>query len=255
MDNFVPLVVPGLSVSSGTNPSSTSTLQDLSSSDPAQERSVGLAPRNWPRTPKHQNQIKKGPIEMRMDLCEIFLNGWRSSQIMLTSQKTENCEVCLRTKMTRAPCRRRTGEAVPRAETFCDLITADHKVFNEEGESRNDHRYAVVVQDLANLIHATRLHRRRTRVSEGRAAKAEVKLFWDLAYLVKIYHGIIVCQHFIDPRRMEVAERALRLIKEGTSVVMLQSDLDVKWWADSMEGYCYLRNDQDLLIDVKTPCD
>ena len=27
--------------------------------------------------------------------------------------------------------------------------TADHKVLNEGGESRNDHRYAVVVQDLA----------------------------------------------------------------------------------------------------------
>ena len=52
--------------------------------------------------------------------------------------------------MTRAPCRRRTVEAVLRAEKkFGDLITADHKVLNEEGESRNNHRYAVVVQDLA----------------------------------------------------------------------------------------------------------
>ena len=51
--------------------------------------------------------------------------------------------------MTRAPCRRRPGEAVPRAEKFGDLITADHKVHNEEGKSRNNHRYAVVVQDLA----------------------------------------------------------------------------------------------------------
>ena len=51
--------------------------------------------------------------------------------------------------MTRAPCRRRTGDAVPRATKFGDLITADHKVLNEGGESRNNHRYAVVVQDLA----------------------------------------------------------------------------------------------------------
>ena len=28
-------------------------------------------------------------------------------------------------------------------------MTADHKVLNEEGESRNNHRYAVVVPDLA----------------------------------------------------------------------------------------------------------
>ena len=32
---------------------------------------------------------------------------------------------------------------------FGDLITADHKVLTEEGESRNNHPYAVVVQDLA----------------------------------------------------------------------------------------------------------
>ena len=52
--------------------------------------------------------------------------------------------------MTRAPCRRRTGEEVLRAEKFGDLITTDHKVLNEEGESRNNHRYAVVVQDWAS---------------------------------------------------------------------------------------------------------
>ena len=32
---------------------------------------------------------------------------------------------------------------------FGDLITADQKVLSENCESRNNHRYAVVVQDLA----------------------------------------------------------------------------------------------------------
>ena len=73
----------------------------------------------------------------------------RKHSIYTHFPKDRNCEVCLRTKMTRAPCRRRTGDAVPRATEFGDLITADHKVLNEEGESRNNHRYAVVVQDLA----------------------------------------------------------------------------------------------------------
>ena len=45
-------------------------------------------------------------------------------------------------------CRRRNGEAVPRAANFGDLITADHKVLSDNCESRNNHRYAVVVQDL-----------------------------------------------------------------------------------------------------------
>ena len=61
----------------------------------------------------------------------------------------QNCEICKRTKITRAPCRRRNGEAVPRAEIFGDLITADHKVLSDNCESRNNHRHAVVVQDLA----------------------------------------------------------------------------------------------------------
>ena len=63
--------------------------------------------------------------------------------------KDRNCEICKRTKITRAPCRRRNGEAAPRAVNFGDLITADHKVLSDNCESRNNHRYAFVVQDLA----------------------------------------------------------------------------------------------------------
>ena len=63
--------------------------------------------------------------------------------------KDRNCEICQRTIITRAPCTRRNGEAVPRAEKFADLITADHKVLSDKCEFRNSHRYAVVVQDLA----------------------------------------------------------------------------------------------------------
>ena len=41
-------------------------------------------------------------------------------------------------------------------------------------------------------------------------------------------------------------------MKEGTSVVLLQSGLDENWGADSMECETYLRNIQDLLSDGKT---
>ena len=63
--------------------------------------------------------------------------------------KDPNCDICLKTKIPRASCRRRTGTVVPRAEHFGDLITADHKILSKESESRNNHRHAVVVQDLA----------------------------------------------------------------------------------------------------------
>ena len=56
------------------------------------------------------------------------------------------------------------------------------------------------------------------------------------------------------PHRSEtngIAERAVRRIKEGSSAVHLQSGLDEKWWVDSLECCCYLRNVQDLLADGK----
>ena len=56
--------------------------------------------------------------------------------------KDRDCDICQRTKITRAPCRRRIGGALPRAEKFGDLITADRKVLNEGCES-------AVVPDLA----------------------------------------------------------------------------------------------------------
>ena len=62
--------------------------------------------------------------------------------------KDPNCDTCLKTQITTASCRRR-ATVVPKAEPFGDLITADPKIFSEECESRNNHRCAVVVQDLA----------------------------------------------------------------------------------------------------------
>ena len=61
--------------------------------------------------------------------------------------KDRNCYICLRTKITRVLCRRRDEGSIPRVENFG--VTADHKVLNEGSESRNNHRYSVVVQDLA----------------------------------------------------------------------------------------------------------
>ena len=80
-------------------------------------------------------------FKRREDLCKYSVYGH--------FLQDRTCEICQRTKITRAPCRRRIGRAVPRAENFGDLITADHKVLSENCESRNNHRYAIVVQYLA----------------------------------------------------------------------------------------------------------
>ena len=74
----------------------------------------------------------------------------RKHSISTHFPKDRDCDVCLRTKITRAPCRRRTGDALLRAEKFGDLITADHKVLNEGCDSFDNHEFAVVVQDLVS---------------------------------------------------------------------------------------------------------
>ena len=79
-------------------------------------------------------------------LREVWI--WVNTVFITHFPKDRNYEICQRTQITRAPCWRRIGGAVPRAENFGDLITADHKVLNENCESRNNHRYAIVVQDL-----------------------------------------------------------------------------------------------------------
>ena len=76
-------------------------------------------------------------------------NEIKEHSIFTHFPKDRHCEVCLRTKITRAPCRGRTGEALLRAEKFGYLMSAHHKVFNGGCESRDSHRYAVVVHDLA----------------------------------------------------------------------------------------------------------
>ena len=40
--------------------------------------------------------------------------------------KDRNCDVCLRTKITRVPCRRRHEGSIPQTEKLSDLKTADH---------------------------------------------------------------------------------------------------------------------------------
>ena len=87
--------------------------------------------------------------------------------------KDRNCEIRQRTKITRAPCRRRNSGAVPRAENFGDLITADHKALSDNCESRDNHRYAVVVQDLATQwiqvvsVQKQKLHRKPVEVCKS----------------------------------------------------------------------------------------
>ena len=71
-------------------------------------------------------------------------------KVYILFPEDRNCEICQKTKNFLGPCRRRNGGALLRARNFGGLITAGHKVLSENCESRNNHRYAIVMQDLAN---------------------------------------------------------------------------------------------------------
>ena len=169
-----------------------------------------------------------------------------------------------RTNITRAPCRRRNGEAVPRAENVGDLITADHKVLSDNCESRNNHRYAVVVQDLATQwIQANPCKTKTSQETQRSLQKfLEPERNPEVMYTDNSLEFGKACEDLSwnhctsTPHRSEtngIAERAVRRVKEGTSAALLQSGLNESWWADSMECYTYLRNVTDLLSDGKTP--
>ena len=163
---------------------------------------------------------------------------WCKHSVLYYFPEDRNCEICQRTKITRAPCRRCIGGAVPRAEIFGDLITADHKVLSDNCESRNNHRYAIVVQDLATqLVQSYPCKTKTSQKHKGaclsswsriRSLKSvTLTIPWNLAKLVKIFPGIIVAS---TPHRSEtngIAERAVRIVKEGTSAVLLQSGLNI----------------------------
>ena len=173
--------------------------------------------------------------------------------------KDQNCEICQSTKITRAPCRRRNGGAVLRAENFGDLITADHTVLSENRESRNNHRHAVVVQDLATQW--IQSYPCNTKTSQETQRSLQKFLEPDgkpkVIYIDNSLGFGKACEDLSwdhctsTPHRSEtneIAERAVRRVKEGTSAVVLQSGLNESWWADSMECYTYLRNVTDLSV-------
>ena len=160
--------------------------------------------------------------------------------------KDRNCEIFQRTKITRAPCRRRNGGAVSRVENFGDLITADHKVLSESCESRNNHRHAVVVQDLATQWIQSYPCKTKTSQETQRSLQKflEPKKKPEVIYTDNFLEFGKGCEDLSwnhctsTPHRSEtngIAERAVRRVQEGTSAVLLQSGLDENWWADSME--------------------
>ena len=196
----------------------------------------------------HASSSHGSPLEVRI---------WVIAALKLTSRKTEIARSA-RGPKSQGP---RAGDA---DENFGDLISADHKVLSEGFESRNNHRCAVVVKDLATQW--IQAYPCKTKTSQETQRSLQKFLEPDrkpqVIYTDNSLEFGKACEDLSwnhctsTPHRSEtngIAERAVRRVKEGTSAVLLQSGLDESWWADSKECYTYLRNIQDLLSDWETP--
>ena len=141
---------------------------------------------------------------------------------------------------------------------FRDLITADHKVLNEESESR---KQSPIRSRGTRSCHSAQNENFTGDWKEFEKVLRTVEearnfwhtIHWNYENLVKNYHGIIERRNFMDPRLTELPKRAVRRVKEGTSAVLPQSGLDEK-----MMGWFYgvrllsCETSQDFLADRKT---
>ena len=123
---------------------------------------------------------------------------------------------------------------------FGDLITAEHQVLNEGSESRNHHRYAVVVQDLATQL----IQSCPCKIKTSQETQKSLQKFLEpsrkpnVIYTDNSLEFGKACEDLSwnhctsTPHRSEtngIAERAVRRVKEGTSAVLLQWGLDQNW--------------------------
>ena len=141
------------------------------------------------------------------------LRIWVSTVFILISLETEIARSVRGPKLQGPHAEERNGEAVPRAENFGDLITADHKVLSDNCESRNNHRYAVVVQDSATQWIQSYPCKTKTSQETQRSVQKflepdrKPKVIYtvnslELTVSVKNYPGIIVRQHHTDQKQM-----------------------------------------------------
>ena len=150
------------------------------------------------------------------------------------------------------------AEAKPYLELTIGDFTTDHKIPSDTCESRNNHRYPVVVQDLATQWIQTYPCKNKTSQETQRSLQKflEPERKPKIIYTDNSLEFGKACEDLswnhctFTPHRTEtngIAERTVRRVKEGTYAVLLQSGLNESWWADSMQCYTYLRNVTGLI--------
>ena len=191
------------------------------------DESIPLEPR-WDPSTGHRDTSSSSqelPMESRAKVEPV--SGKHS--VYTHFPKDPSCDICLKTKITRASCWRRAGTVVPRAEKKGDLVTADHKILSEGIESRHNHRYTVVVPDLATQWLQSYPCKTKTQKSQMKFLEPTRKpkvIYPDNSSEFGKSCEELSWNHWTStPHRSEIngtASRAVRRVKEGTSAVLLQ---------------------------------
>ena len=212
------------------------------------------------RVPEHRDSHASSSHELSLEPTSTRSEDLGKHSVYNQFPKDRNCEICQRTKIARAPCRRRIGGAVPRAENFVVLLQPITKFsvkdVNLETIIDTQSWFKTWPPNGSSRIRAKqKLHKKPEKFLEPERNPKVIYTDNSLEF-GKACEDLSWNHCTSTPHRSEtngIAERAVRRVKEGTSAVLLQSGLNESWWADSMECYTYLRNVTDLFSDGKTP--
>ena len=169
-----------------------------------------------------------------------------------------NCDVCRANKPHKAYCKskvERSPDALPEPKVFGDAVTADHKVLNDDDESRTQDQNACIVQDRATFwlqayAALTKASEEVKKAFQRFLGPQGIQRFQQMGHIytdnskefIKAFEDLGFSHDTSTPHRPEtngIAERAVRRVKEGTSCALSQSGFHDDWWVLAMECYCF----------------
>ena len=291
--NYVPFVVPGLSTSSSTSSSlawSTSSSQDtvINTENPATERSEIMSEesRGNPScgSAETENTNKnEDDEELRSELLQDVLEWLQDFKENLVDKSAQphqyfpssSHELLMEPRSKVVPCsgKRSVCTHFPK-DRNCDICLRTKKIQGLLAEDvlvqscPVNHEIIIDTLSWYKIWQLSGYNPTRRKTNTSQETQKSLQKFLEPTRKPKVIctdnslEFGKYCEEFSwnhctsTPHRSEtngIAERAVHRVKKETSAVLLQSGLDEKWWADSMECYCYLRKNQDLLSDRKTP--
>ena len=106
------------------------------------------------RVPEHRDAPASSSRESSSEPGGKVVSGSGKHSIYTHFPKDKDCEICQRTKISTAPCRKRTGTDVPRAEKIGDLITPSWVHIPLDQRSKN-HISLEMARELIAIFQST----------------------------------------------------------------------------------------------------